>query len=122
MSRPERWRPGAEDRAAVEAVRQSLAAAVERSGLSRREIDRRAGWTENYLSQVLRDAADLKVAHVVAVLRAIGVSPAEFFVKIYMVVDGPTDEELLGSLASAMERYEDRLKAVESELEQRRKR
>lgn len=51
---------------------------------SQRSIERQLGWGTGYLSQLLRpDPPDLKVKHVVAILRALGVAPERYFTGLY---------------------------------------
>lgn len=52
---------------------------IRSTGHFQNAVERRLGWGEGYLSQLLRGNQDLKVKHVYAILRAIGVPPAEFF-------------------------------------------
>lgn len=52
---------------------------IRSTGHFQNAVERRLGWGEGYLSQLLRGNQDLKVKHVYAILRAIGVPAAEFF-------------------------------------------
>lgn len=64
-------------------VLRRLADLVEDSDLRRREIEHRAGFNKGYLSQLLWGNVELKVWHVLALLDALGKSPAEFFALLY---------------------------------------
>jgi transcriptional regulator with XRE-family HTH domain len=52
---------------------------IRSTGHFQNAVERRLGWGEGYLSQLLRGNQDLKVKHVYAILRVIGVPPSEFF-------------------------------------------
>jgi transcriptional regulator with XRE-family HTH domain len=113
------WRPTPEDDEQAEIVRRALAKAVDASGWSRREVDRRVGWTENYLSQMLRNAADLKLVHVSAVLRVLGIEPADFYGTVFQrAEDEPSDTVILKTLTETMKRYEQQLKALQKRLDE----
>jgi transcriptional regulator with XRE-family HTH domain len=61
-------------------------------GLSNRDIERRLGLTPSYLSRLFGGYIELKVEHVIAIARAIGLQPAEFFELAYpRRVDPPSD-------------------------------
>lgn len=55
---------------------------IRSAGHFQNAVERRLGWGEGYVSQLLRGNQDLKVKHVYAILRVIGVSPAEFFAQL----------------------------------------
>lgn len=57
----------------------SLKNTLHRAGLTQREVSRRLGLHENYLSQVLAGKARLKEGLVFCVLREAGVAPEEFY-------------------------------------------
>jgi transcriptional regulator with XRE-family HTH domain len=52
-------------------------------GLTNREIERRLGLTPSYVSRLFAGAIELKVEHVVAIARAMGLQPWEFFELAY---------------------------------------
>jgi hypothetical protein len=52
-------------------------------GLTNREIERRLELTPSYLSRLFAGAIELKVEHVVAITRAMGLQPWEFFELAY---------------------------------------
>lgn len=59
---------------------------------SLRSIERQLGWSNGYLSLVLRDGPPaLKVEQVLAVLRAIGVPPRVYFAELYGLPLAPGD-------------------------------
>ena len=60
-------------------VLEALKERIRESGKSYREVEKRAQIGQDYLRQVLRGSVQLKVAHVLAVLRAIDLPPGNFF-------------------------------------------
>lgn len=59
-------------------------------GRSQRSVEEALGWGVGYLSQLLRPGSpDLKVKHLLAILKELRVSPREFFAGLYA-----GDEEL----------------------------
>jgi len=60
-------------------VLEALQKRIRESGRSYREVEKRAQIGQDYLRQVLRGSVQLKVAHVLAVLRAIELPPGDFF-------------------------------------------
>lgn len=113
------WRPSPQDDEQAAIVRRALAKAIDASGCSRREIDRRVGWTENYLSQMLRNAADLKLVHVAAVLRILGIEAADFYGTLFKPAEeAPSDASILKTLTETMKRHEQQLKAMQKQLDE----
>jgi transcriptional regulator with XRE-family HTH domain len=69
-----------------------LRTAIRLLGLTNREIERRLGMTPSYLGRLFGGSIELKVEHVLAISRAIGLKPAEFFELAYpRRPDPPTD-------------------------------
>jgi Helix-turn-helix len=73
-------------------VRTILAAVVERLATAVRadprrtaEIERRAGFGQRYLAQLMRGQIALKVEHVYAILEALGLDPMEFWAGVHGV-------------------------------------
>jgi hypothetical protein len=62
-----------------EALRRHLA----HTGVSLGEVDRRLGWAENTLSELLSGTAELRVKELLAVLRAVGIEERSFFAELY---------------------------------------
>lgn len=56
-----------------------LEAAVVKSRRSRRQIERKLGWSQGYLGSILRGRIGLKVWHVFALSRELGIEPLSFF-------------------------------------------
>ncbi|MFY9821738.1 MAG: helix-turn-helix transcriptional regulator [Thermoanaerobaculia bacterium] len=60
-----------------------LRTAIRLLGLTNREIERRLGMTPSYLGRLFGGTIELKVEHVLAVARALGLAPAELFELAY---------------------------------------
>ena len=60
-------------------ILEALKERIRESGKSYREVEKSAQIGQDYLRQVLRGSVQLKVAHVLSVLRAIELPPADFF-------------------------------------------
>lgn len=58
---------------------------IERSGVSQRQVEKKAGFSRGHLSRLLARKLEVKVWHVLAVLEALEAHPGEFFAKIYPV-------------------------------------
>lgn len=61
----------------------ALREAIRRKKISQREVERNLGQSKGYLSLLLHGNVDLKVKHVFAVLKVIGMEPEEFFQDLY---------------------------------------
>jgi transcriptional regulator with XRE-family HTH domain len=67
----------------VERLLTVLRTAIRLLGLTNREIERRLGMTPSYLGRLFGGTIELKVEHVLAISRALGLEPAEFFELAY---------------------------------------
>ena len=56
---------------------------VRLSDLSQRQVEKMAGFSKGYLSQLLGRNLDLKLWHVLAVLSALDVEPGDFFARAF---------------------------------------
>jgi hypothetical protein len=59
-----------------------LDAAILMSRRSRREIERKLGWSQGYLGSLLRGRIGLKVWHVFALARELGIEPLSLFLTV----------------------------------------
>ena len=59
-----------------------LDAAILMSRRSRREIERKLGWSQGYLGSLLRGRIGLKVWHVFALSRELGIEPLSLFLTV----------------------------------------
>lgn len=50
---------------------------------TQRELEERAGFSKGYLSQILHGNIDLKLSHLLAVIDALEVDPADFFAELF---------------------------------------
>lgn len=80
------------DKDEVDRLMNVLRTSVRLLGLSNREIERRLGLTPSYVSRLFAGTIELKVEHVVAIVRAIGLQPWEFFELAYPRRSEPTSE------------------------------
>ena len=71
------------DKEEVDRLMTVLRTAIRLLGLTNREIERRLELTPSYLSRLFGGTIELKVEHVIAIARAIGLTPAEFFELAY---------------------------------------
>jgi transcriptional regulator with XRE-family HTH domain len=67
----------------IQVLVQELRRIIKRSDFSQRRVEDQAGFSRGYLSQLLSSNLDLKVWHVLAILEVFGISPAEFFERVY---------------------------------------
>ena len=67
----------------VERLLTVLRTAIRLLGLTNREIERRLGMTPSYLGRIFGGSIELKVEHVLAIARAMGLEPAELFELAY---------------------------------------
>lgn len=75
--------PGMSDKDEVDRLMNVLRTAIRLLGLTNREIERRLELTPSYLSRLFGGSIELKVEHVLAIARAIGLTSAEFFELAY---------------------------------------
>jgi transcriptional regulator with XRE-family HTH domain len=81
-----------QDKDEVDRLMNVLRTTIRLLGLSNRDIERRLGLTPSYLSRLFGGYIELKVEHVLAIARAIGLQPAEFFELAYpRRADPPSD-------------------------------
>jgi transcriptional regulator with XRE-family HTH domain len=97
----------------VRRVLKALADAIEDHDLNLRAVERRAGWQDGYLSQVLNRRVKLRLEHVLAVLAALGVPPGPFFAGLF-AGGGPAGEVAEGPASGDLE-------ALRGELEDLRR-
>ena len=60
-----------------------LETVMQAAGLTRKDLDQRLGAGPGYVSQVLTGRMELKLRHVLAILRALDVEPSVFFQTLY---------------------------------------
>jgi transcriptional regulator with XRE-family HTH domain len=72
----------------VMAVARLLKRTIAGAGLTQRDVERRLGWGEGYVSQILRGRVGFKFQHCFAILAALGIEPREFFAQLAAPPDG----------------------------------
>lgn len=80
----------------VERIRERLRLLIHQAPMTQRQIERRAGFSKGYLSQLMCGNIDLKYHHLMTILGAAGISASDFFSELYP--ERPS--RLLGALAS----------------------
>lgn len=82
-----------------------LEALIKAHGLTRKALDQRLGKSPGYTSQVLTDRLELKVRHVLEILRALELEPGLFFRALFLTSENASRapqrmEKFLLSLSS----------------------
>ncbi|HEX7183299.1 MAG TPA: helix-turn-helix transcriptional regulator [Thermoanaerobaculia bacterium] len=80
------------DKEAIERLIRKLTTAMRVLGVSNREVERRIGLSPSYLSRLFNGLIELRVEHVLAISRAIGLSPGELFALAYPQQGEPPSE------------------------------
>jgi transcriptional regulator with XRE-family HTH domain len=80
------------DKAEVDRLLNVLRTSIRLLGLTNREIERRLGLTPSYISRIFSGTIELKMEHVLAIARAIGLAPWEFFELAYPRRSDPPSE------------------------------
>ena len=83
------------DREEVERLIRVLTTAMRILDLSNREIEKRLHLSPSYLSRLFNGLIELRAEHLVAISRAIGLTPAEFFHLAYPKRPDPPSEASL---------------------------
>ncbi|HEX7186234.1 MAG TPA: helix-turn-helix transcriptional regulator [Thermoanaerobaculia bacterium] len=81
-----------QDKEEIERLIQVLALAMRILGVSNREVERRIGLSPSYLSRLFSGLIELRVEHVLAISRTIGLRPAEIFAFAYPQRGEPPSE------------------------------
>ena len=68
---------------------------MQAAGLTRKDLDQRLGAGPGYVSQVLTGRMELKLRHILAVLRALDVEPSLFFQTLYPDSRPSTDQAVM---------------------------
>ena len=72
-----------------------LETVMQAAGLTRKDLDQRLGAGPGYVSQVLTGRMELKLRHILAILRALDVEPALFFQTLYPDARPATDQAVM---------------------------
>lgn len=87
---------------------EALQREVERSRVDLKELSARVGRADGYFSHLFKGRITLTAEHIFTVLLAIGVSPDDFFGKIYGKKEGTSaleEDDFDARFLRAMERY-----------------
>ena len=92
-------------------VLEAIRTMIRRSDLSQRIVEERAGFSKGYLSQLLAHNLDLKMWHVLAILRVFDVQVVDFFEEIFprpkrMTLGGSALEDFVNNAAPLPEDIE----------------
>lgn len=98
--------------AEIRRVCEALDALIDRSPISRREIERRVGLSQGTLSKVLTAYLRLNYLHVLVILDVLGVDRGKFFAHLY-APEPPAAESLLEELMARLAQ-EETVKAEET--------
>jgi transcriptional regulator with XRE-family HTH domain len=94
----------ADDKAEVQRILELLRTLIRILGLPNREVERRLQLTPSYLSRLFGGYIEVKLEHVIAICRALGIHPSEFFRFAYPdPIEPPTESarKVLTMLQSA---------------------
>jgi transcriptional regulator with XRE-family HTH domain len=72
-----------------------LETVMQAAGLTRKDLDQRLGAGPGYVSQVLTGRMELKLRHILAILRALDVEPTLFFQTLYPDARPATDQAVM---------------------------
>jgi transcriptional regulator with XRE-family HTH domain len=72
-----------------------LETVMQAAGLTRKDLDQRLGAGPGYVSQVLTGRMELKLRHILAILRALDVEPGLFFQTLYPDARPATDQAVM---------------------------
>jgi transcriptional regulator with XRE-family HTH domain len=72
-----------------------LETVMQAAGLTRKDLDQRLGAGPGYVSQVLTGRMELKLRHVLAILRALDVEPGLYFQTLYPEARPATDQAVM---------------------------
>ena len=92
----------------IERIRHELQALVRETGWTQRRVEEANGFTQGYLSQVLKGHITLTVRHLWGILMAIGIEPEDFFNRVYR-------RDSAKELRERMDRYEAIFERLESQ-------
>lgn len=68
---------------------------MQAAGLTRKDLDQKLGAGPGYVSQVLTGRMELKLRHILAILRALDVEPSLFFQTLYPESRPATDQAVM---------------------------
>src|SRR5690242_18248785 len=81
-----------------------LETVMQAAGLTRKDLDQRLGAGPGYVSQVLTGRMELKLRHVLAILRALDVEPSLYFQTLYPDARPSTDQAVMEEFLKRFQR------------------
>jgi transcriptional regulator with XRE-family HTH domain len=72
-----------------------LETVMQAAGVTRKQLDQRLGAGPGYVSQVLTGRMELKLRHILAILRALDVEPSVYFQTLYPEGRAPSDAAVM---------------------------
>lgn len=82
----------------VEALREL----VDRSGISRAQVEQKLSWARGQLTKLLHGTYNLKVSQVLAILDVIGVEPMRFYARVHGEPGSPAKGDLASRVLLAL--------------------
>jgi transcriptional regulator with XRE-family HTH domain len=83
----------------------TLKTAMRLLDVTNREVESRMGWSHGYLSRIFAGNIELRVEHVIDIVRILGLSPSEFFDLAYPRLPDPPSP-VAERLRSLLRRYQ----------------
>lgn len=91
---------------AIAQIRRELRRLINDSGVTQRSIEEKNGFTQGYLSQVLKGHIALGARHILGVLFALGMSPQEFFARLFGGYEESGSQVPLDEIRERLARYD----------------
>ncbi len=100
---------------AIAQIRRELRRLINDSGVTQRSIEEKNGFTQGYLSQVLKGHIALGARHILGVLFALGIPPQEFFNRLFGGYEDPGAQVPLDEIRERMARYDAAIDQLEEQ-------
>jgi transcriptional regulator with XRE-family HTH domain len=81
-----------------------LETVMQAAGLTRKDLDQKLGAGPGYVSQVLTGRMELKMRHILAILRALDIEPSLFFQTLYPEARPSTDQAVMEEFLKRFQR------------------
>ncbi|MCP4662838.1 MAG: helix-turn-helix transcriptional regulator [bacterium] len=100
---------------AIAQIRRELRRLINDSGVTQRSIEEKNGFTQGYLSQVLKGHIALGARHILGVLFALGIPPQEFFARLFGGYEEPDSQVPLDEIRERLARYDAAIDQLEEQ-------